>query len=103
MTDNLEHREMALASLDYAGVAQTELNELRAHPEAPQRHQRISQLHQDIGHSLKLAHIHATLDVAAAFRDWTEISHDGVDPHDDDPGQATLIPLPTLGQSEDNQ
>lgn len=79
------HREGAIEHLGYAFNAQIELDSLRNQHDVPDRNAKIAQLHQEIGHALKVAHIEATLDVAAAFRGWTEMS----DPPE--PERPTLI------------
>lgn len=98
MTDPLGHRNNALEHIEDAAVQQQYLEGLLAADDVPNRHPRIAQCHQTIGQLLKLAHIEATLDVAAAFRDWTEVSHE-LD--DDERRPVTLLHLPAHNEQDD--
>lgn len=63
-----DNRSEAIAYMDAAATMALHLDELTRDTTAPDRNARIAQANREIGHGLKLAHIHACLDIAAALR-----------------------------------
>lgn len=92
--DTFTHREQCLEHIKDVQSFQLELDDAHADTTHPHRAVRIAKAHQGLRLSLRLAHIQATLDMGAAFREWTEVGQD------DDPVPFTLVQLPAAEPAE---
>ena len=71
MTD---HYSAALSHLSDVEAARTHLSDLYALPASDRDPRLVASLHADLGHALKLAEIHSTLDVGQHLRDLVSVA-----------------------------